>query len=153
MHFLGMSWITPVLRDLQSDQAAVEHKYKFFENAATPNIAIKFDPSVTIETVRQFKELAEDEHRGAFNAWKTLYLGGGADVTPVGMSFREMDYAVIQGRAESRLAAAAGVPPSWVGFEEGLQGSSLNAGNFDSARRRFSDGTMVALWSQCGGEP
>lgn len=146
MHFLGMSWITPVLRDLQSDQAAVEHKYKFFENAATSNIAVKFDPNVGIEAVRAFKELAEAEHKGAFNAWKTLYLGGGADVTTVGSSFKDMDYAVIQGRAESRLAAAAGVPPSWVGFEEGLQGSSLNAGNFDSARRRFSDGTLVHLW-------
>jgi intein/homing endonuclease len=40
----------------------------------------------------------------------------------------------------SRLAAAAGVAPSWVGFSEGLQGSSLNAGNFQAARRRFSDG-------------
>jgi 2'-5' RNA ligase len=64
----------------------------------------------------------------------------------VGSTFKDMDYAVIQGRAESRLASAAGVPPSWVGFEEGLQGSALNAGNFDSARRRFSDGTLVHLW-------
>jgi 8-oxo-dGTP pyrophosphatase MutT (NUDIX family) len=61
---------------------------------------------------------------------------------------KDMDYAVIQGRAESRLAAAAGVPPSWVGFSEGLQGSALNAGNFNSARRRFSDGTLVHLWSE-----
>jgi hypothetical protein len=88
----------------------------------------------------------EDEHRGAMNAWKTLYLGGGADPVTVGMSFRDMEYSAIQGKAESRLAAAAGVPPSWVGFSEGLQGSSLNAGNFNSARRRFSDGTVWHLW-------
>lgn len=146
-HFLGMSWITPVLRELQGDQASTEHKYRFFENAATPNIAISFDPTVAIDKVREFKELLETEHRGIANAYRTLYLGGGAKPTPVGSSFKEMDYAVVQGRAESRLAAAAGVPPSWVGFAEGLQGSSLNAGNFTTARRRFSDGTMVQLWS------
>jgi phage portal protein BeeE len=145
--FLGMSWITPVLRDLQADSLATEHKARFFSNAATPNIAIKFDASVSLERVKQFKAMLEAEHKGAFNAWKTLYLGGGADPVPVGSSFKEMDYAVVQGRAESRLAAAAGVPPSWVGFAEGLQGSSLNAGNFNSARRRFSDGTMVHLWT------
>lgn len=145
--FLGMSWITPVLRDLQADSLATEHKARFFVNAATPNLAIKFDASVGIEKVRQFKALLESEHKGAFNAFKTLYLGGGADPVPVGLSFKDMDYAVIQGRAESRLAAAAGVPPSWVGFAEGLQGSSLNAGNFNSARRRFSDGTMIHLWT------
>jgi len=145
-HFLGMSWITPVLQELMGDTASTQHKYKFFENGATPNLALAFDPTVTIDQVRQFKELMEEEHRGVANAFKTLYLGGGAKPTPVGSNFKDMDYAVIQGRAESRLAAAAGVPPSWVGFAEGLAGSSLNAGNFDSARRRFSDGTMAHLW-------
>jgi len=145
-HFLGMSWITPVLRELQGDQASTEHKWKFFENSATPNMAIRFDPSVAIDAVRDFKELLETEHRGVANAFRTLYLGGGADPVTVGSSFKDMDYAVVQGRAESRLASAAGVPPSWVGFAEGLAGSSLNAGNFDSARRRLSDGTCVHLW-------
>lgn len=145
-HFLGQSWITPVLQELQGDQAATEHKIRFFENAATPNLAIKFDPSVGIDAVKAFKELLEEGHEGIRNAWKTLFLGGGADPVTVGSNFKEMDYAVIQGRAESRLASAAGVPPSWVGFEEGLQGSALNAGNFGAARKMFSDSTLVHLW-------
>ncbi len=138
--FLGMSWITPAIREMQGDSLATEHKARFFTNSATVNLAIKFDASVTIQKVREFKELLEAEHQGTWNAWKTLYLGGGADPVPVGSNFRDMDYAAIQGKAESRLAADAGVPPSWVGFSEGLQGSALNAGNFNSARRRFSDG-------------
>lgn len=145
-HFLGMSWVTAVMRDLQGDQAATEHKWKFFEHGATPNMAISFDPGVSIDHVRQFKELMETEHQGVRNAFRTLFLGGGAKPIQVGSSFKDMDYAAIQGRAESRLAAASGVPPSWVGFAEGLQGSALNAGNFNSARRRFSDGTMADLW-------
>jgi hypothetical protein len=145
-HFLGQSWLTPVLREVQADQAAIEHKWKFFENSATVNLAISFDPAVTVDAVKAFKALMEEEHQGVRNAFKTLYLGGGADPKPVGTTFRDMEYAVIQGRAESRLAAAAGVPPSWVGFSEGLQGSALNAGNFNSARRRFSDGTAVHWW-------
>jgi hypothetical protein len=145
-HFLGQSWITPVIKELEGDSLATEHKTRFYANAATPNMAIKFDASLDITRVKAFKELMEEEHRGAFNAWKTLFLGGGADVTTVGSSFRDMEYAAIQGKAESRLAAAAGVPPSWVGFSEGLQGSALNAGNFNSARRRFSDGTIWHLW-------
>lgn len=144
--FLGMSWLTPLLREVQADALMTEHKYRFFSNAATPNLAIKFDPMVPIEMVKQFKELMEHEHRGAFNAYKTLYLGGGADPVPVGTDLRQLDYAVVQGHGEARLAAAAGVPASWVGFSEGLQGSSLNAGNFQAQRRRFSDGTMQWLW-------
>ena len=84
--FLGMSWLTPLLREVQADALMTEHKYRYFANASTPNLAVKFDPQVPIEMVKQFKELMENEHRGAFQAWKTLYLGGGADVTVVGVS-------------------------------------------------------------------
>jgi hypothetical protein len=146
-HYLGMSWITPVIREMKADSAATAHKERFFENAATPNLAIKFDASQTFDQVQKFKELFEADHRGIRNAYKTLFLGGGADATSVGLNFQQMEFAATQGKGESRLAAAAGVPPSWVGFSEGLQGSSLNAGNFSSARRRFSDGTMVHLWT------
>lgn len=146
-HFLGMSWVTPVIREMQADSLATEHKARFFTNAATPNLAIKFDPTLSIEKVRQFKELMEEDHEGAWNAYKTLYVGGGADPVVVGRDFKQLDFAATQGKGESRLAASAGVPPSWVGFSEGLQGSSLNAGNFNAARRRFSDGTMMHLWS------
>lgn len=145
-NYLGMSWISPVIRDVQGDAGMTEHKIAFLKNAATPNMVIKFDPAVGEAAIRAFKEIAEEEHAGALNAWKTMYLGGGADATVVGKDFKELDFAATQGKSESRLAAAAGVPPSWVGFSEGLQGSALNAGNFTSARRRFSDGTMAHLW-------
>lgn len=146
-HFLGMSWITPVLRELQADSLATEHKARFFQNAATPNIAIKFDPSVSMEQVKAFKELMEDGHTGVANAYRTLYMGGGADPKVIGADMKQLDFAATQGKGESRLSSAAGVPPSWVGFSEGLQGSALNAGNFSSARRRLSDGTLEHLWT------
>jgi len=145
-NFLGMSWVTPVLRDVQADNLSLIHKRKFFENASTPNLGIKFDAATSIEAVKEFKKLMESEHRGVFNAYKTLYLGGGADPVVLGRDFEQMDFANVQGKGESRLASAAGVPPSWVGFSEGLQGSALNAGNFAAARRRFGDGTMHHLW-------
>ena len=146
-HYRGMSWITAAIRDVQADNAATIHKDRFFRNAATPNLAIRFDPSIGIEKVKEFKELIEAEHKGLWNAYKTLYLGGGADPVPIGKDFRELDFSNTQGKGESRLAAAAGVPPSWVGFSEGLEGSALNAGNFTAARRRLGDGTMQHLWT------
>lgn len=149
--WLGQSWITPIMRELMADLAAIDHKDEFFRNAATPNLAIKFDAAQDIERVRQFIELLEEEHAGIANAYKTMYLGGGADPVAVGLNFKDMDYAVLQANAELRMASAAGVPASWMGFSEGLKGSALNAGNFDSSRRRFSDGTMVDLWADAAG--
>ena len=49
--FCGMSWISPVLTETRADDLATVHKGKFFSNAATPNLAITFDPSVTKDQV------------------------------------------------------------------------------------------------------
>jgi hypothetical protein len=38
-----------------------------------------------------------------------------------------------------------------AGLSEGLAGSSLNAGNYSAAKRRFSDGTMRPLWRNAAG--
>lgn len=142
----GMSWITPVLREVSSDLAATTHKMNFFRNGASPQFAVQFDASVTPEMARDFRELMEAGHTGVDNAYRTLYLGGGADVTPLTMDMRQLDFKTTQGAGESRLAAAAGVPPVIVGFSEGLAGSSLNAGNYNSSRRRMADATMRPLW-------
>lgn len=147
----GMSWLTPVLREISSDLAATTHKLKFFENSATPQLAIRLDATVTPEKLQRFKAIMEESHGGVDNAYRTLFLGGGADVTPLTMDLRQLDFKNTQGAGESRLAAAAGVPSTIVGFSEGLQGSSLNAGNYSSARRRFADATMRPLWRNVAG--
>lgn len=146
-HFLGMSWISPVIRELQADGLATEYKARYFTNAATANLAIKFDPSITRDRVLEFKQLIEEEHTGVANAFRTLYLGGGADPVVIGANLAQVEFAATQAGGESRLAAAAGVPASWVGFSEGMKGSALNAGNFGAARDRFADGTMTHLWT------
>lgn len=147
----GMSWLTPLVREVQSDTAATRHKLAFFENGASPNMVVRFDPTVTAEKFEQFKTLMEDAHVGVGNAYRTLYLGGGADVTVVGSKLSELDYKPIVALGETRIAAAAGVPPVIVGLSEGLQGSSLNAGNYQQSRRRLADGTMRPLWRIAAG--
>jgi Phage portal protein len=144
--YRGMSWVTPVLREIMGDSAATTHKLKFFENGATVNMVVSLDPSITVEAFEKWQEKFERQHRGVLNAYRTLFIGGGADVKTVGSTMEQMTFKEVQGAGETRIAAAAGVPPAIVGLSEGLQGSSLNAGNFGAARRRFADGTMRPLW-------
>lgn len=120
----GMSWLTPVVREIQADKAMTAHKLKFFENAATPNLAIKFDPQITAEQVDEFRRIVESHHAGWENAYRTLYLGGGADPTVIGSTMEQMSFKTTQGAGETRIAAAAGVPPVLVGLSEGLQAAT-----------------------------
>lgn len=144
--YRGMSWITPVLREITSDKAAMLHKQKFFENGATPSMAVSFKETVTEEQFKGFVRALDEAHVGVENAYSPLYLGGGADVTPLTHDFAQLDFKKTQGAGETRIAAAAGVHPVVVGLSEGMQGSSLNAGNFKSAIDAFGNIRMRPLW-------
>ncbi|MEX0789815.1 MAG: phage portal protein, partial [Actinomycetota bacterium] len=146
-NYRGMSWMTPIVRDVRADSAATTHKSKFFTNAATPNLLVSFDMELEFEKVKAFKELMENDHVGAANAYKTLYLGGGADATVIGKDMQEIDFAKTVGKGETRILMAAGVHPTIAGASEGLSGSSLNAGNYNAAKRAFSDIHLQHLWT------
>jgi hypothetical protein len=146
--YRGMSWITPVVREVMGDKAATEHKLKFFENGATPNLVVKLNVE-DIETMTQWIELFKEKYEGYENAYKTMFVGAGHDVTSVGTNFEQLEFKVTQGAGETRIAAAARVPPIIVGLSEGLQAATYS--NYGMARRAFADATMRPLWRSAAG--
>lgn len=146
--YRGMSWITPVVREMLADGAASEHKLNFFKNAAVPGLAVSMkEPSTGPMTPGQFNEFVDAfdrQHQGIRNAYKTLYTGNGADVTVVGADLRQMDFKATQGAGETRICAAGGVPPIIVGLSEGLQASTYS--NYGMARRKFGDHWARPQW-------
>jgi phage portal protein BeeE len=146
--FRGTTWLWPVIREVMADKAATQHKLQFFENGATPNGLVKFNLD-SVEKMKPWIELFRESHEGASNAYKTLFLGAGTDYTVVGANPEQIDFKITQGGGETRIAAAAGVPPVIVGLSEGLQAATYS--NYSQARRRFADGTMRPLWRNlCG---
>lgn len=148
-NYRGMSWITPIIRELVNDKLMTRHQRKFFENGATPNLVVSVKPEVKEESFKKLVKTMQKDHEGVENAYRTLYLSGGADVTIVGNSFEQMSFKTVQGAGETRIAAAAGVPPVIAGFSEGLQSATYS--NYAQARRRFADGTMHPLWQAAAG--
>lgn len=136
---LGMSWVTPAIRDIQGDMLASQHKITYYSNGATPNLVVKGIPAVTKDQFDDIVGMLEDGHAGAANAYRTLYLTAGADATVVGSNMAELDFRNVQAGGETRISVLSRVPASLLGIGEGLAGSSLNAGNFSAARRSFGD--------------
>lgn len=149
--YRGMSWLTPVVREVQADTMLTRHKIRFLENSATPNVAVSLPKEVSPQQFEAFVEKMDAAHKGPEHVGKTLYTGGGADVTVIGSGLDKLDLKNVQGAGETRIAVAAGVHPVIAGLSEGLAGSSLNAGNFAAARRRFADITMRPLWRNVSG--
>lgn len=144
--FRGMSWLTPVLREVDADQSMTTYKQAFFENAATPNLLIKYPPGVKFN--RDQLDVLRDRWAARFagpdNAWKTAVIDQGADVTVIGSNFSEMSFGAVQAAGENRIAAAGGVPAIVVGLKEGLDAATYS--NYGLAMRRFSDVTMRPNW-------
>jgi hypothetical protein len=147
----GMSWLTPVIRDIQTDGAITKHKLRTMENSATPNLAVKLPKEIRPADFRAFVDKMKRNHDGPDNAGKTLYLGGGADVTAVGVDFRSLELKSIQGAGETRIAAASGTGAIIAQLSESMQGSALTQGNYNAARRRFADITIRPLWRNAAG--
>lgn len=141
--YRGMSWITPVVREIMADKAATEHKLHYFENGATPNMIVKMEVGDP-EQFKQWIEVFRERYEGVGNAYKTMFLGAGHDATPVGSDFQQVEFKATQGAGETRIAAAARVPPIIVGLSEGLQAATYS--NYGMARRAFADATMRPLW-------
>jgi hypothetical protein len=149
--YRGIPLPTAALREIRGDSAMTTHKLKFLENAATPNMVVRFPPSMKKSDAQEAIDLFEQEHAGAFNAYRTVFLLGGMEAQVVGRDMQQLDFAATQGKGETRIVAAMGLHPTIVPVSEGLQGSSLNAGNFAAARRLVADTFLRPDWGSFAG--
>ena len=136
----GTSWVTSVIREIMLDGQATDHEGKFFENAATPSLVFMMDAEKSAEQVKAYAQVVNENHAGAMNAHKNMFLGGATDVKVVGSSLQDIGLDALQGTYENRVAVRSRVPAVVLGTKESLGGSSLNAGNYSAARRLLADG-------------
>lgn len=148
-NYRGMSWLSPVVTEIMADKAATQHKLRFFENGATSNLAVIYDPNIRKEAFDIWTKAFDAKYGGLANAYRTLHIGGGSDLKTIGTDFKQMEFKVTQGAGETRIAAAAEVPPVIVGLSEGL--ASATYSNYQLAMRRFADLTMRPLWRDVAG--
>lgn len=143
-NFRGMSWLTPVIREVAADNAMTGYKIQYLENAASPNLLIKYKQKLAQGTAARIQQQVEARHGGVDNAFKTMVLDEGADTTVIGNSFEQMNFATVQAAGENRILIASGVPGIVIGSKEGLMAATYS--NYEQAMRRFADVTMRPLW-------
>jgi phage portal protein BeeE len=145
--FRGMSWLTPVFREIQADDGLTQYKIKYLDNAASPNMLIKYSQKLQPGTIDGIRDRMTARYAGTSNAFKTLVLDQGADATVIGSNLAQMDFSGVQQAGTNRILAAAGVPPLVVGMEP-IQGAGKS---YEEVIRRFADLTLRPLWrSMCG---
>jgi phage portal protein BeeE len=134
-----------VATDASSDIELTSYKGNYLKNGAMPSIAVTYEPTLSQEALEAFVPVFASKFTGALNAGKVLHFLGGRDVKTVGATLDQLAFKAVQGAGETRIAAAAGVPATVAMFSEGMQGSSLNAGNYGASRRLFGDAKVRPL--------
>lgn len=147
--YKGISWLTPIVREIDADTMMQRHRLKFFENAATPNLLVKVEGRLSKDSREQLRGEFTRKYGSWENAYKTAILDGGADVQVVGNNFEQMTFDKLQAMGQTTLAAAAGVPPIVVGFSKGLESATYS--NYQLALRRWADVSMRPMWRQAAG--
>ena len=144
--FRGMSWLTPIMRDIQGDDGMAQFKIRYLQANATPNLVIKYAQKLQPGTVDALRERLNARYGGPNNAGKTLILDQGADLVAVGNSLNQIDFTNVSQVGTERILAAAGVPPLLVGLES-IKGAGKS---YEEVIRRFGDLTLRPLWrSMC----
>lgn len=143
-NFRGMSWLTPVLREIDADLQMTDYKRAYLTNAATPNLLIKYDKKLERDKLERLKDQIEARHGGVNNAFRTLVLDEGADTSVLGNTFEQMQFSAVQAAGENRIAVAGGVPGIVAGLKEGMAAATYS--NYEQAMRRFGDITMRPHW-------
>lgn len=148
-NFRGMSWMTPVVREMKGDLRMAEYREKYFTNAATPNLVIKYTQKMAPDRMERLRLAIDARHGGAENAFGTLVLDEGADLTIVGQDMVGSAFDALQAAGETRVCMAAGVPPVVAGARQGLQASAI--GEYQVALRAFADLKVRPNWrGLCG---
>lgn len=143
--FRGESWLAAVAADASSDVELTSYKGNYLKNGAMPSLAVTYEPTLPQSTLEAFVPVFASKFTGALNAGKVMHFLGGRDVKTVGATLDQLAFKAVQGAGETRIAAAAGVPAVVAAFSEGMQGSSLNAGNYTATRRLFADAKIRPL--------
>lgn len=138
--FRGMSWLRPAMEDVQADNGARRFLTKFWENHATPNNVVTFDPDKDVEEIREFRDLFFEKHAGVERSFRTAFLGGGADIKVIGSSLKDLDAGNIRNQVHFDIALSAGINPMAIGLMQ------VNYSNTKEGNRSISDRKLRYLW-------
>jgi phage portal protein BeeE len=143
----GMSWITPVLHEVNADLAMSKYRDTYFRRGATPSSIVKYQRRLTSAQKIAVRDSIMARHGGPDNAGSVLVFDQGADFQVIGTPVNEM-HAVVQAAGENRMAVAAGVPAIVAGLREGVQ--SITQMNYTPATQLFINISMRPEWrSMC----
>lgn len=145
----GVSYLTPLMRDLYIDQASADFTAAIMRNMGMPGAIIApraaldgRNPTLPAEIRDQFVSDYQARFTGAGRG-RAMVTGLPVDVHQLGFDPAKMSLREIRQIAEERISAAYNVPAIVAGFGAGLEHATY--ANYEQAMRAFWNGCVIPL--------
>lgn len=140
----GIGPVMALARQVASDNEATKFVGALLANYAAPTVAVKIKGKVRNEDEANLIKSHFRSQFGGANRGIPAVIDGESEIQVIGFNLRELEFPEIREIAESRIAAALGVPAVLVGLRVGLMRSTFN--NMTESRRFFSETTLSNYW-------
>lgn len=142
----GLACITPVLREICTDNEVPMYQYLLLKSGGAPPVvlALKDGQSGVDVDLKQVKSNYINATSGD-NRGRVFVSGNAVELTKVGFSPAEMNLKVLRHLSESRFASVTGIAKETLGFGAADENSTYN--NVQQADERSIQSFIRPLWN------
>lgn len=134
--YRGLSPTEPLANEIDVDFRSMLYNKKFFDNDATPSMALMTDKNLNPEQRTRLEESYDKKHRGAQNAHRPTILEGGLKLESFGPTHKDMDFVEQKKFTREEILGTYRTPKALFNITE-----SLNYATFT--------GQMKTFWIYC----
>ena len=132
--YRGLGWVGSLLTVADTEYMAQEHQRRVLYNGASLGLVVTVEGNPSKDEVDRMQESLRTTHSGWVNAAKNLFLSGGAKVSNIGMTNREMDFYKLRLLGRDVILSAAHIPLSVMGITENVNRANAEAGEYTFAK-------------------
>lgn len=141
-----IGWVQVLADEIAADNEATGFVGSLLANYAQPSMLIKTKmPIKDREIAKRLKAHWMSELGGAHKGEPAL-LDADTEIEKLSFDLKQLEFPDLRAQAESRIAAAAGVPPILAGLKVGLDHGTYS--NYESSREYFADTTLSTKWKR-----
>ena len=119
--------------ELDTDEYAAKYISRYFFNSARPETIVTVEGAEKSE-LTAMKADWDSNHRGVWNAFRTLFTGQKINVERLDTSFRDMQLVQLRDAQRDRIVSVFGIPPEILGILTNSNRSTIDAADELMAR-------------------
>jgi len=144
----GLGPTMVLAREIAADNEATSFVGSLLANYAQPSMVIKTKIPINDEKTARVLKSAFMRQMGGAHRGEPALLDADTTIEKLSFNLSELEFPGLRANAETRVAAAYGVPPILVGLKAGLDRATYS--NMQQARSYFAQTTLRNRWRRYG---